>query len=161
MRLLSGVKDTGGKFITAGTRIPVRIAECTPTISAKGGPCVDVWFQDDGDRSIKSRLSLSDNALWKVKTLVAACGVANEKLDLFDVDSEKHWRALIGRKLYIDVTKGAKYHDVVAWYSLAGNTMQTAQKEQSQSIEQRLRAASEAPIEPSYGPPSNDDDLPF
>ena len=147
-RLLGDVPD--GKYIEPGDRQLVKVVKQEQTISSTKNPMMVYTLQDVAGRTIRVYCSLSDDALWKLKTFVAACGVPADKLPLFDVDNPRHHAALVGKQLYIDVVppeSGRKYPDIARWYSLAGKTMQAAQREAQEEIVHEL------------GPP--EDEIPF
>ena len=129
MRLLGNVTDS--KYIGVGEQQLVTVTEAETTKSKAGKPMIEYTLTSAGGSTITAYLSLSDNALWKLKTFVAACGVPADKLNLFDVDNPRHHAALVGKQLYIDVvppTEGRKYPEISRWYSLAGKTMQSKQE---------------------------------
>ena len=155
MRLLADVKDEGGKYISPGTGIEVRVTNIESFVSKKGNDTKDYELTDALGRTINVYLSMTDNALWKFKSFVCACGLKPDDVEKFDVDNQKHHNALVGRKIMIDVVKerrdGKEYSVVERWYSCAGETRQAQQEEQRKSIVDRLSAAAAAA----------DEDVPF
>lgn len=155
-RLLGAVEDS--QYLGVGKhRVKVRGVEFTR--SKEGNPCVEYVFADMAGATAKKKLSLQDKALWKLKTLIGACGLPKEHLDVFDVDSLRHHQRMVGKELWIELTppKGdQKYADLDNWWSVAGQTEQKRQAEEGQRTAQELK--SDAPDEPRY---TDEDSIPF
>lgn len=103
-----------GKFLTAGWHdVIVQSYKMFQCNSGSQGVEFTVKSMQGGT----SRISfvIHPNSLWKLAQFADAAGISKEAAKAYDPFNSASHRALVNRKLRVQVTKGEKYHEVTDW----------------------------------------------